>query len=314
MNHRIRNIAIALILAAGLIVPVWMWMRPSSPTTHQSTLLSGATPVKGSLTVAVDRSLMPVAELQSRVFTEHYPNASIRFSADAALPPVMQLLRRQAGGAIIEGALSRQEDSVLTSIERPLKRQPVALNALVLVVNRANPVRSISIDGLKGIFSAKVTDWKALGGKPGVIVACLDGSDLRARTVLSGILFDRSNGLSASAESDEEKLFARLRNDEHAAAIVTLPAYARALRSGVDRAGIRAVPVSGTGNGAPVQATPATVYSGAYPLVTVVYYIYDPYDPLATGFGAWLAKEGQKLFERGDMAPYEQMVRTIILK
>ena len=35
---------------------------------------------------------------------------------------------------------------------------------------------------------------------------------------------------------------------------------------------------------------------------------------VATGFGAWLAKEGQKLFERGDMAPYEQLVRTIMLK
>jgi len=314
MNHRIRNIAVTIVLAAGLIVPVWMWMRPTAPERPSTSLLSGATPVRGSATVAVDRSLMPVAELQSQVFNEHYPYASVKLSADAAVPPIMQLLRRQAVGAIIEGALSHQEDSLLVSMSRPLKRQPIARNALVLVVNRANTVRSISMDGLKGIFSGRVTDWKALGGSQGRIVACLDGSDLRARTVLSGILFNRPDGMSATAEVDEKRLFARIGNDANAAAIVTLPAYARALHSSGNSAMIRAIPVSGTADGDPVAGTPVTVYSGTYPLVTIVYYIYDPFDPLATGFGAWLAKEGQKFFERGDMAPYEQTVRTIILK
>ncbi len=314
MNIRIRNIAVTLLLAIGLIVPIWMWMRPSSPEKPSSSFMNGSTPVRGSLTVAADNSLLPVAQLQSRVFTEHYPQAAVRFSAVASVPPVLQLLRREAGGAIIEGELSHQEDSLLLSLNRPINRQPIARNALVLVVNRANPVRSISVESLKGVFSGKVTDWKSLGGTGGAIVACLDGSDLRARTVLSGMLFNRPDQLSASAEPDESSLLSRLREDEHTAAIMTLPAYARALRSAGSRADIKAVPVSGTEGGQPVSATPETVYSGSYPLVTIVYYLYNPSDPLATGFGAWLAKEGQKLFERGDMAPFEQPVRSIILK
>jgi len=314
MNHRIRNIAFAIVLVAGLIVPVWMWMRPSAPERPTTSMLSGATPVRGTVTVAVDRSLLQVAEIQSGVFMQYYPDAAVKISSGNSVTPIAQLLRRQAGGAIIEGALSRQEDSLLVSMKRRLKRQPIARNALVLVVNRANAVRSISIDGLKGIFSGKVTDWKALGGTSGTIVACLDGSDQRARAILSGVLFDRPEQLSATAEADEISLLTRVRDDRNAAAIMTLPAYARGLRSVEFRTGIKALPLSSVNEGEPVAATPSTVYSGTYPLVTIVNYIYDPFDPLATGFGAWLAKEGQKLFERGDMAPYEQPVRTIILK
>ncbi|NTW52446.1 MAG: phosphate-binding protein [Chlorobiaceae bacterium] len=314
MNNRIVKIAVTIALTAALIVPIWLWMRPSSPEKPPVSAINGETAVRGSLTVAVDRSLLPVAELQSRIFTDHYPQTAVRLTSESAPSPVMRLLRREVGGAIIEGALSRQEDSLLVAKNIPLKRQPIAHNALVLVVNRANQVRKVSIDELKGIFSGKVTDWKSLGGSPGPIVACLDGSDLRARMVLDGILFDRPGQLKATAESDEAKLLARVRNDEHIAAIMTLPAYARALRSGVNGSGIRAVPVSATGGGDPVSASPETVYTGKYPLFTIVYYLYTPFDALATGFGAWLAKEGQKFFERGDMAPYEQPVRTINLK
>jgi phosphate transport system substrate-binding protein len=128
------------------------------------------------------------------------------------------------------------------------------------------------------------------------------------------MLFGRTEALFAAAEPDLPSLLNRVRDDRNAAAIMTLPDYATALRSGGYAGSIKAVPVSADVNGKPVAASPETIYTGDYPLSTDIYYLYDPYDPLATGFGAWLAKEGQKLFERGDMAPYEQLVRTIILK
>jgi len=127
------------------------------------------------------------------------------------------------------------------------------------------------------------------------------------------MLFGKTEALSASAEPDLPTLLDRVSKDRYAAAIMTLPEYAASLRSGYGSS-IKAVPVSADAGGKPVAASPETIYTGEYPLSTDIFYLYDPYNPLATGFGAWLAKEGQKLFERGDMAPYEQLVRTIILK
>ncbi|NTW55132.1 MAG: phosphate-binding protein [Chlorobaculum sp.] len=310
MNHRFRNVVIALILAAGIIAPVWLWMRVPSSENPLGSAISGPTPISGTLAVAVDRSLVPVAKIQANAFSEQYPKAKIELSTESTRP-VLQLLHREVAGALIEGALSAREDSLLSELKHPVKRQPVARNALVLVVNRANSIHSISMDELKAVFSGRVTDWKALGGSPGRIVACLDGSNLRSRSLLSEMLFGKTDALSASAEPDMTRLLNRVRSDRYTAAVMTLPAYAAALRGGYGGS-IKAVPVSAGGE--PVAASPETLYTGAYPLSTDIYYLYDPYDPLATGFGAWLAKEGQKLFERGDMAPYEQLVRTIIIK
>lgn len=314
MNHRIRDVVIILILAAGIVVPLWLWMRPSAPEERVSAVVSGQTPISGSLTVAVDRSLVPVATVQSRAFSDQYAKASI--ALDGSSPrPVLQLLRHEAGAALIEGALSAEEDSVMTAMQRPPRQQPVARNAMVLVVNRANPVASFTLDELRKIFSGKVTNWSAVGGPSGRIVPCLNGSDLRSRLVLSSLLFGKRNELDACAEPTLEALLERVRRDRNAVAAITMPAWAEALRSGKNGGGrLRAVPVAGDDGEAPVTASPATVYQGDYPLSTVVLYLYDQYDPLATGFGAWLSKDGQKLFERGDIAPYQQLVRTIIIK
>ena len=34
MNHRFRNVVIALLLVAGIVAPVWLWMRTPSPENH----------------------------------------------------------------------------------------------------------------------------------------------------------------------------------------------------------------------------------------------------------------------------------------
>ncbi|NTV01386.1 MAG: phosphate-binding protein [Chlorobiaceae bacterium] len=313
MDNRARNISIAIALAAGILVPVWMWMRTPSQGARFRSVVPSITATSGDASVAVDRSLMTVMELQLKSFSAHYPETRVSLSPEPSGRTVLRLLDREAGGAVVDGALIREEDSVVASLKRPVRREPIARNALIFIVNRANPLRSVSVGTLKEIFSGRLTDWQQLGGRTGHIVACIDGSDFRSRAVLSSILFGKTGHISATATRDVGELISRVAGDEQAAAIVTLPEYAAALRSG-NGSRIKAMPVSRDAAAPPVEASPATVYSGDYPLVSIVYYLYDPFDPTATGFGAWLSKEGQKLFERGDMAPYRQTVRTIILK
>lgn len=312
MDHRARNIIISLLLAAALLVPVWLWMRPSAGQGPAGSMMPDRTPTRGEASVAVDKSLMPVMELQSGTFTDHYPDAKVSLSPEPSGRTLLRLIDRAAGGAVIDGGLTREEDSVITAMKRPLKREPIAKNALVFIVNSSNPLSSISLIRLKQLFSGELSDWKMLGGRQGSIVACVDGSDFRSQAILSSALFGRAGRIKASSVTGVGELIARVAKDGHAAGIITLPEYARALRT-ADGARIKAIPVSRTEDGKPVEASPASLYSGEYPLVSIVYYLYDPFDPTATGFGAWLSREGQKFFERGDLAPYRQTVRTIIL-
>ena len=313
MDKRARNIIITIVLAVGILTPVWMWMRTPSEGSRFRSAVPTVTATSGDASVAVDRSLMTVMELQLKSFSAHYPETRVSLTPEPSGRTVLRLLDREAGGAVVDGALIREEDSVVASLKRPVKREPIARNALVFIVNRSNPVKSVTVPNLREIFAGRLTDWQNLGGKPGTITACIDGSDFRSRAVLSSVLFGRSGKIAATATVDIGKLISRVAEDEHAAAIVTMPQYVAALKSGNGEK-IRALPVGKETGAAPVDATPTTIYSGEYPLVSIVYYLYDPFDPTATGFGAWLSKEGQKLFERGDIAPYRQTVRTIILK
>lgn len=49
--------------------------------------------------------------------------------------------------------------------ERGAYQIPVAWDALVVIVNKQNPVDNITFDQLKGIYLGKITNWKELGGE-----------------------------------------------------------------------------------------------------------------------------------------------------
>jgi phosphate transport system substrate-binding protein len=48
--------------------------------------------------------------------------------------------------------------------ERGVTMIPVAWDALVVIVNKANPVNNITIDDLRKVYLGEITNWKALGG------------------------------------------------------------------------------------------------------------------------------------------------------
>jgi len=66
-----------------------------------------------------------------------------------------------AGTADIGGSCRRH---LWSSEERGATMIPVAWDALVVIVNKDNPVNNISIDDLRKIYLGKITNWKELGG------------------------------------------------------------------------------------------------------------------------------------------------------
>ena len=50
-----------------------------------------------------------------------------------------------------------------------IKTLPIALDAFVFIVNRENPVRDITVDQIRSIYTGKLTDWAQLGGPKGRI-------------------------------------------------------------------------------------------------------------------------------------------------
>jgi len=72
-------------------------------------------------------------------------------------------IRDAASGKIdIGGACRMTIDG--NKLEASAYQIPVAWDALVVIVNKDNPVSGISFDQLQGIYLGKIKNWKALGG------------------------------------------------------------------------------------------------------------------------------------------------------
>jgi phosphate transport system substrate-binding protein len=49
--------------------------------------------------------------------------------------------------------------------ERRVQMDPVAWDALAVIVHKGNPVQNITLDQLRGIYTGQITNWKQLGGR-----------------------------------------------------------------------------------------------------------------------------------------------------
>ena len=67
-----------------------------------------------------------------------------------------------------------------------LEMTPIGVDALVFICAKDNPVKSLTLDQIKSIYSGKTTDWSAVGGAKGEIAAYQRNPDSGSQT-----LFDK---------------------------------------------------------------------------------------------------------------------------
>jgi phosphate transport system substrate-binding protein len=129
------------------------------------------------LVVAGSTSVQPFAELLAEQFARENPT----------LPPI----NVQGGGssAGIEAVQTKAADVGMSSrdlkdaeVATGLVAQAIAYDAIAIVVHPSNPVRSLSTDQVRAVFSGEVTSWAQLGGPdwPIVVVTREEGSGTRS--------------------------------------------------------------------------------------------------------------------------------------
>jgi phosphate transport system substrate-binding protein len=156
----------------------------------------------------------------------------------------------------------------LGDMTSPSNEFVLGLEGIAVIVNRANPLDSISKDRLSRIFSGQITDWSAAGGRAGAI-------KLYARNDKSGV-FDTfeslvlgTGSMAASAQrfEDSAKLSDAVASDVDGIGFVGLP-YVRSAKA-------LAVGEQGA---APMIPTLMTVATEDYPLSGRLY-LYAPEHP-----------------------------------
>jgi phosphate transport system substrate-binding protein len=172
---------------------------------------------------------------------------------------------------------------------------PVARDGLAIIVHPKNPLNSISMDQLRGLYSGRVSNWKQIGGADRPVITI--GRDSSSGTY--GFFQDTVLGVGRPYRPDMQTTPATnvigqtVAQDEGAIGYVGI-AYAKAFGSKV-----KVIPVS-RGSGPAVEPTDDNVRSGKYPLWRYLY-VYTRGRPsgAAKEFIDWIrTSEGQQIAEQ----------------
>ncbi|MEI6638807.1 MAG: phosphate-binding protein [Chlorobium sp.] len=259
----------------------------------------------GQMTLAVDRQLADIADSQLKIFSGYYPDAHISLMPVSSNQSLKLLLDRRVRGALIGGMPDAAEEALFGTPSSSLRREAVAHDAIVCMVNSRSPLRSISLEELKNLFTGQ--DGRGM-------TALVMADDFSLQSHFAATTGIKRGEIRAWGCSSDSALIRRIAADKSAVGLLfhSSPEVRRVSESATSS--IKILPLAKKSKDAvALFPTQQTIFDGSYPLVTTVYYLYFSEDPLATGLGAWLGSGGQKAFERSSLAPFKLVERTIIL-
>lgn len=186
------------------------------------------------------------------------------------------------------------------SAGKELKLTPIGKEAFVFFVNSKNPVESLTVDEIKGIYSGKITNWKDVGGKDEEIRAFQRPENSGSQTALQNFM-----GLTPIMKPPTEDIMSLMgtvigevsdyKNHKNAIGY-TFRYYSTQM---VKNNRIRLLSVDG------VEPTVDTIRSGDYPITNEFYAVTAGSDnPHVEAFIEWiLSDEGQEIVEKTGYVP-----------
>lgn len=124
----------------------------------------GMVQIKGSDT------MVNLGQAWAEGYMNSHPGANIAVTGGGSGTGIAAMI--QGTTDIAEASRPMKDKEIALAKERgvnPVEHE-VALDALSVIVNPANPVSKLTIDQLSDIFTGKITNWKQVGGPNGKIV------------------------------------------------------------------------------------------------------------------------------------------------
>jgi len=181
--------------------------------------------------------------------------------------------------------------------------EPIAKEALVFIVNSDNPIQSLTVEQLQGIYTGQITNWLQIGGEDVDIVPFQRNSTSGSQVLMDKLVMGDLEMMAAPQEwipSEMDTLMQGVRGYEDSASAIgySVYYYAEDMRMAE---GMRILPIEG------VEPTDATIADGSYPLVNYYFAVIgkeQEKDSPARILFDWLRSiDGQTLLESQGYVP-----------
>lgn len=108
----------------------------------------------GKIVVAGSSSITPLMEKLKESYKSINPNATIEIQQSDSTTGINSAIEKIADIAMVSREFKDSE------LKNGLKTQVLALDGLAVIVNKANPIDSLSKDSVKKIFTGDITTWE----------------------------------------------------------------------------------------------------------------------------------------------------------
>lgn len=131
--------------------------------------LFSCTPIKrgeyasGSATIFCDDGFKNILEEEIEVFEYTYPQASILPFYVSQQDAIDTLLHDGTNAIIVTQELTKEQIQYMRSkYKRVVRQQPIAVDAVALIINKDNPVNALSMEEVGKIMNGEITKWSQL--------------------------------------------------------------------------------------------------------------------------------------------------------
>ena len=178
--------------------------------------------------------------------------------------------------------------------------EPVGKDGLVFIVNKDNPVESLSAQQLYDIYTGKITNWKDVGGSDEKIAVFRRPEQSGSQTLMRKLLMGDADMETGESEeiSSMEGIITRLKDYDNSSNAIGYSVYYYASAM-FDQPDLKFLKIDGT---APSEES---IGSGTYPFVNEFYCVVRKDSPKnAMDIKNWLCrKEGQDFIKECGYVP-----------
>ena len=102
----------------------------------------------------------------------------------------MNLLEGKSDVIIASRDISRNEKVSSEELGVELETAPLAIDALVFIVNPKNPVKNLTADQVRKIYTGEITNWKEVGGVNHSITPYIRNADSGSQEKMETLVMD----------------------------------------------------------------------------------------------------------------------------
>lgn len=243
---------IVLGLAAVLVLAMCLCGCTQAPASAEKTAGPSATGGIQSLTVTGSTTVLPIAQGAAEAYMDAHSDADIKVSGGGSGVGIQAIGEGTAGIGMSSRDLKAEETAKYPN----LQVTRIADDGIAVIVNPANTVNALTLEQVREIYQATITNWKEVGGPDQAIVIIGRDSASGTRSFFTEKVLENGNAAPTMLEKNS--------NGAVAQTIAQTPGAIGYVSIGYLDGSVKGLDILVNGN--PVKPTVENVKSGQYPI------------------------------------------------